>query len=154
MCGGTEVDAVDAEAYHLDMRDEVAGRPTRDNRELDGQDSRSSSAPLRVAVRPSLAPIRILIDARVAGRLRRSRPAGESESSLGRPVKLAAQRLRRVDIDLAFGAGRTVGQELQPVFADLERVSALQQVLLDRLPIDGRAIGRAQIFEVDVAELV
>ena len=68
-----------------------------------------------------------------------------------RAVELAPQRLRGVDVDFALVAGGAVGQELQAVLADLDRVPALQQVLLDRLAVDGRAVGGTEVLEVDLA---
>jgi len=48
---------------------------------------------------------------------------------------------------------RAIGEKLEPVLADLDDVAALKQVLLDRLPVDGRAVGRTQVLEVDVGTI-
>ncbi len=50
------------------------------------------------------------------------------------------------------GRRRRLGYELELVLADLDHVVVLQEVLLDRVAVDDRAVGAAQILEEGIVE--
>src|SRR5215831_3405813 len=151
MRGRTEVVPVDrGKSFTFDVRDEIAGGPARDHRDLMAWPADRRQCFHQRELAPAVCAGEYL-DRRNRRLARVFGAAGLAHLDRGgsRTVELTPQWLRRVDIDFSI-RGRAVCEKLEPVLADLDDVAALEQMLLDRLPVDGRAVGRAEILEIDV----
>src|SRR5512134_581055 len=124
MRGGSEVYAVHAREYFtLDVRDEIAGWAARDDGHLVPRpaDRRQGLHQLQFAAFVGAGQD---LDGRSRLRLVAAGPRlPDLDGRRARAVELAPQRLRGVDVDLALGAGGAVGQELEAVLADFDRVA-------------------------------